>query len=164
METNSLDRGSRDGDWMDHRHPDVDVGDHDDLEGGNSGDLGSADSDEQLGTFISRPESRRAIGSLPDCPDVIRWETPLAHKRRTPRRDTPLGGKLIRKGATLVMWYLPRNRDIEAIDHADRFIIDRAQPPRHTAFGFRSPLPRKPASLAAAKGAVAGVPATLPAH
>ena len=31
-------------------------------------------------------------------PEVIRWQTPLAHMRRTALADTELGGKLIRKG------------------------------------------------------------------
>jgi cytochrome P450 len=69
-------------------------------------------------------------------PEIIRWQTPLAHMRRTATRDTPLGGKLIRKGDKVVMWYLSGNRDGEAIEQADRFIIDRARPRQHMAFGF----------------------------
>ena len=34
------------------------------------------------------------------------------------------------------MWYLSGNRDEEAIEHADRFIIDRARPRQHMSFGF----------------------------
>jgi cytochrome P450 len=34
------------------------------------------------------------------------------------------------------MWYLSGNRDSEAIEDADRFIIDRARPRQHMAFGF----------------------------
>ena len=69
-------------------------------------------------------------------PEIIRWQTPLAHMRRTALRDAELGGKTIRKGDKVVMWYLSGNRDSEAIEQADRFIIDRARPRQHMAFGF----------------------------
>ncbi len=69
-------------------------------------------------------------------PEIIRWQTPLAHMRRTATRDTPLGGKTIRKGDKVVMWYLSGNRDSEVIEDADRFIIDRARPRQHMSFGF----------------------------
>ena len=69
-------------------------------------------------------------------PEIIRWQTPLAHMRRTALRDAQLGGKTIRKGDKVVMWYLSGNRDSEVIEDADRFIIDRARPRQHMAFGF----------------------------
>jgi cytochrome P450 len=50
--------------------------------------------------------------------------------------DYTLGGKAIRKGDKVVMWYLSGNRDEAAIEHADRFIIDRARPRQHISFGF----------------------------
>jgi cytochrome P450 len=34
------------------------------------------------------------------------------------------------------MWYISGNRDEEAIEDADRFIIDRARPRQHLSFGF----------------------------
>ncbi len=69
-------------------------------------------------------------------PEIIRWQTPLAHMRRTAVADAELGGKTIRKGDKVVMWYLSGNRDQDAIEHADRFIIDRARPRQHLSFGF----------------------------
>jgi cytochrome P450 len=69
-------------------------------------------------------------------PEVIRWQTPLAHMRRTALHDTELGGKLIRKGERVVMWYISGNRDGEVIADANRFIIDRARPRTHLSFGF----------------------------
>jgi cytochrome P450 len=36
----------------------------------------------------------------------------------------------------VVMWYLSGNRDPEAIEEPDRFIIDRARPRQHLSFGF----------------------------
>ncbi|MGO4716709.1 cytochrome P450 [Bradyrhizobium sp. 2TAF24] len=69
-------------------------------------------------------------------PEVIRWQTPLAHMRRTALVDTELGGKLIRKGDRVVMWYVSGNRDERAIENPDSFIIDRARPRQHMSFGF----------------------------
>jgi cytochrome P450 len=69
-------------------------------------------------------------------PEVIRWQTPLAHMRRTALQDTELGGKTIRKGDRVVMWYVSGNRDEEVIENPDDFIIDRARPRTHLSFGF----------------------------
>jgi cytochrome P450 len=69
-------------------------------------------------------------------PEVIRWQTPLAHMRRTALRDTELGGKVIRKGDRVVMWYVSGNRDSEVFESPDRFIIDRKNARAHMAFGF----------------------------
>ncbi len=69
-------------------------------------------------------------------PEVIRWQTPLAHMRRTALEDTELGGKLIKKGDRVVMWYVSGNRDGEVIENPDSFIIDRARPRTHMSFGF----------------------------
>lgn len=69
-------------------------------------------------------------------PEVIRWQTPLAHMRRTALQDTELGGKTIKKGDRVVMWYVSGNRDGEMIETPDDFIIDRARPRTHLSFGF----------------------------
>lgn len=69
-------------------------------------------------------------------PEVIRWQTPLAHMRRTALEDTELGGKTIRKGDRVVMWYVSGNRDEEMFERPNDFIIDRARPRTHLSFGF----------------------------
>ncbi len=69
-------------------------------------------------------------------PEVIRWQTPLAHMRRTALADTELGGQTIRKGDRVVMWYVSGNRDDAVIEKPDDFIIDRARPRIHLSFGF----------------------------
>ena len=69
-------------------------------------------------------------------PEVIRWQTPLAHMRRTALVDTELNGKKIRKGDRVVMWYVSGNRDEEVIERPNEFIIDRARPKIHLSFGF----------------------------
>ena len=68
--------------------------------------------------------------------EIIRYQTPLAHMRRTAVVDTEIGGKTIRKGDKVVMWYASGNRDEEAIENPDSFIIDRARPRQHISFGF----------------------------
>ncbi|MBC7729119.1 MAG: cytochrome P450 [Microbacteriaceae bacterium] len=80
----------------------------------------------------------RANPALVDSavPEIIRWQTPLAHMRRTALADTELGGKQIKQGDKVVMWYLSGNRDETAIEFANDFIIDRARPRQHLSFGF----------------------------
>jgi len=84
--------------------------------------------------FAKLRDNRALIDSF--VPEVIRWQTPLAHMRRTALQDTELGGKHIRKGDRVVMWYVSGNRDSEVIQDADSFVIDRAHPRRHLSFGF----------------------------
>ena len=67
--------------------------------------------------------------------EIIRWQTPVLHMRRTARRDTELCGRKIAKGDKVVMWYISGNRDESKIDRADEFIIDRPKPRQHLAFG-----------------------------
>jgi len=69
-------------------------------------------------------------------PEIIRWQTPLAHMRRTATADIEVAGKLIKRGDKVAMWYLSGNRDGSAIEDPDRFIIDRARPRQHLSFGF----------------------------
>jgi cytochrome P450 len=69
-------------------------------------------------------------------PEIIRWQTPVIHMRRTAVEDFELGGKTIHAGDKVAMWYISGNRDDEGIDRADEFIIDRARPRQHLSFGF----------------------------
>ena len=68
--------------------------------------------------------------------EIIRWQTPLAHMRRNALEDVELGGKTIKKGDKVVMWYISGNRDDEVIDRPDEFIIDRPKARHHVSFGF----------------------------
>jgi cytochrome P450 len=87
------------------------------------------------------PDQYKKLRDNPDLidsmvPEVIRWQTPLAHMRRTALKDTELGGKTIRKGDRVVMWYVSGNRDDQVIEKPNDFIIDRARPRIHLSFGF----------------------------
>ena len=67
--------------------------------------------------------------------EIIRWQTPLAYMRRTAKADTVLGGKQIKAGDKLLMWYASANRDEQAIERADEFLIDRDRVRQHLSFG-----------------------------
>jgi len=87
------------------------------------------------------PDQYAKLRANPDLitsmvPEIIRYQTPLAHMRRTALEDHELGGKTIRKGDKVVMWYVSGNRDEEAIENPNAFIIDRARPRQHLSFGF----------------------------
>lgn len=68
--------------------------------------------------------------------EIIRWQTPLPYMRRTANQDVEIGGKQIKKGEQLLMWYVSGNRDETVIDRPDDFIIDRAKARHHLSFGF----------------------------
>jgi cytochrome P450 len=67
---------------------------------------------------------------------VIRWQTPLAHMRRTATQDTVLEGQQIKAGDKLALWYISANRDASIFgDNADDIMVDRPNARRHLAFG-----------------------------
>jgi cytochrome P450 len=68
--------------------------------------------------------------------ETIRWQTPLAHMRRTATQDFEFGGKIIREGDLVSMWYVSGNRDERVIEDPDNYIIDRPRPRTHLSFGF----------------------------
>ncbi|MEP2828025.1 cytochrome P450 [Parvibaculum sp.] len=89
---------------------------------------------ENPAEFEKLKANPRLIDSM--VPEIIRWQTPLAHMRRTALTDAVVGGKTIRKGDKVVMWYVSGNRDEDAITRPDDFIIDRERPRQHLSFGF----------------------------
>src|SRR5258705_4889035 len=87
------------------------------------------------------PDQYRKLRDNPDLidsfvPEVIRWQTPLAHMRRTALENIEFRGRQIRKGDKVVMWYVSGNRDEDMIERPYEFIIDRARPRTHLSFGF----------------------------
>ncbi|MGH7022921.1 MAG: cytochrome P450 [Caulobacteraceae bacterium] len=69
-------------------------------------------------------------------PEIIRWQTPVAHMRRTAKVDFELNGRTIGEGQKVVMWYVSGNRDETVIEAPDAFIVDRPRPRHHVSFGF----------------------------
>jgi cytochrome P450 len=68
--------------------------------------------------------------------EIIRWQSPVAHMRRTATVDIEFGGKHIKKGDKVVMWYVSGNRDDTVIANPNAFVIGRERPRHHLSFGF----------------------------
>jgi cytochrome P450 len=68
--------------------------------------------------------------------ETIRWQTPLAHMKRTAIEDFEFGGKQIKKGDYVVMWYVSGNRDEAVIENPNAYVIERERPRHHLSFGF----------------------------
>lgn len=66
--------------------------------------------------------------------EMIRWVTPVKHFMRTAKQDAQIGGKTIKAGDALALFYWSGNRDAGVFDAPDRFRIDRNPNPQ-TAFG-----------------------------
>lgn len=80
---------------------------------------------------------RNNPGVIPNMiSEIIRWQTPLAHMRRIANKDYELGGKTIKAGDKVIMWYLSGNRDERSIENPNEFIIDRPKARQHLSFGF----------------------------
>ena len=76
-------------------------------------------------------------GLIPNMvPEIIRYQTPLAYMRRTAAQDAKIGGRDIKAGDKVLMWYVSGNRDSGAIHDADSFLIDRKGARHHLSFGF----------------------------
>jgi cytochrome P450 len=91
--------------------------------------------------FNQNPDAYRRLRANPALletavPEIIRWQSPVAHMRRTALADAEIGGKRIRKGEKVVMWYVSGNRDETVIENANEFVIDRERPRQHVSFGF----------------------------
>ena len=87
------------------------------------------------------PEQYRKLQANPSLipnmvAEIIRWQTPLAHMRRTALQDIELGGKKIKKGDKVAMWYVSGNRDEDVISNPNQLVIDRERARQHLSFGF----------------------------
>jgi cytochrome P450 len=87
------------------------------------------------------PEERAKLEQNPDLipnavSEIIRWQTPLAHMRRTALADHDLFGAPIKKGDKLAMWYISANRDESVFENPDAIMVDRENARRHLSFGY----------------------------
>jgi len=89
---------------------------------------------ENPGEYEKLRGNRALIPTM--VPEIIRWQTPLAYMRRTALADVEFAGRQIRKGDKIAMWYVSGNRDPDAVENPDAFIIDRPRPRQHLSFGF----------------------------
>jgi cytochrome P450 len=87
------------------------------------------------------PDEYRKLRENPDLvrsliSEIIRWHTPVLHLRRTALADFEVGGKTIRKGDKVAMWFVSGNRDEDAIREPHSLIVDRPRAREHISFGF----------------------------
>lgn len=70
--------------------------------------------------------------------EMLRWGTVTMHFRRTAVADTTLGGRAIRAGDKVLIWYVSGDFDDRRFPEPHRFDIRRT-PNDHLAFGLKSP-------------------------
>ena len=68
--------------------------------------------------------------------EIVRWQSPILHMRRTATEDVEFRGRSLRKGDRVVMWFCSGNRDEDYFDDAAAFRIDRHNAHRHLGYGF----------------------------
>lgn len=91
--------------------------------------------------FDKFPDQRKLFEQDPSLipnavQECIRYQTPLAHMRRTCTEDTEQFGQKIKKGDKVVLWYLSANRDEEVFDNPDKLDITRDNARRQLSFGY----------------------------
>jgi len=87
------------------------------------------------------PEEYQKLRDNPDLipnmvAEMVRWQTPVIHMRRTALVDYELGGQRIHAGDKVVMWYLSGNRDESVFADPEKLVIDRPNARAHVSFGF----------------------------
>lgn len=83
---------------------------------------------------LARVRADRSLIPALVC-EIIRYQTPVIHMRRTAAKDTELAGKPIARGDKVVMWYVSGNRDENAMEAPERFDMRRPKVRQHLAFG-----------------------------
>ncbi len=94
--------------------------------------------------LTSHPEQRRILADdfetvIPTAvEEIVRWATPVIHFRRTAVEDCTIGGRDIKSGDKVVLWYQSANRDEEVF--TDPYVFDvRRDPNEHVGFGGGGP-------------------------
>ncbi|WP_324828631.1 cytochrome P450 [Qipengyuania zhejiangensis] len=87
------------------------------------------------------PDERRKLEENPELipnavAELIRWQTPLSHMRRTVMEDTDMFGPQMKKGDRVALWYLSANRDEDIFDDGEAIQVDRKNARRHLSFGY----------------------------
>jgi cytochrome P450 len=68
--------------------------------------------------------------------EIIRWQSPVLHMRRTVTEDHDFRGHAFKEGDKIAMWYVSANRDESLFPDGGRFIADRENARRHLSFGY----------------------------
>ncbi|MCW8384411.1 cytochrome P450 [Streptomyces justiciae] len=91
--------------------------------------------------FLTHPdqwELYKAERPSTTAEEIVRWATPVNAFQRTATQDTELGGKLIRKGDRVGIFYAAANHDPDVFTDPDTFDITR-DPNPHLGFGGGGP-------------------------
>jgi len=89
--------------------------------------------------LIEHPDQLRKVQNdesllKPAIEEILRWTSPIIHFARTASQDVEVGGKQIREGEKLALFYPSANRDEEVFEDPFTFRVDR-NPNRHIAMG-----------------------------
>jgi cytochrome P450 len=90
-------------------------------------------------TLLQHPDQLAGLRDSPEqiplaVEEILRWANPLHYFRRTATADTELGGRQIKAGDKVAMYYTSANRD-EAVFPASQEFIATRTPNRHLSFG-----------------------------
>ena len=93
-----------------------------------------------LDVLLDHPDQLAAVRAEPELvagavEEIVRYAGPLHYFRRTALVDTELGGKQIRAGDKVGLYYVSANRDESVFPDPDRFDVRRTNN-KHVAFGF----------------------------
>ncbi|MCX5203452.1 cytochrome P450 [Streptomyces sp. NBC_00237] len=93
--------------------------------------------------LIQHPEELAKLQADPSLipgavEEFLRWASPVYHFRRTATRDTELGGKQIKAGDKVVLWFASGNRDEDVFPDPYTFDVTRENID-HVTFGKGSP-------------------------
>ena len=93
--------------------------------------------------LIEHPDQLRRLQQQPDLipqavEEMLRWASPVYHFRRTATRDLELGGKPVKEGDKVVMWFASGNRDDAVFADPYTFDVTRRDVD-HVTFGKGSP-------------------------
>ncbi|TPQ23518.1 cytochrome P450 [Streptomyces sporangiiformans] len=93
--------------------------------------------------LIQHPEQLARLQADPSLiptavEEFLRWASPVYHFRRTATREVELGGKRIKEGDKVVMWYASGNRDEKVFGNPYDFDVSREHND-HVTFGKGSP-------------------------
>ena len=70
--------------------------------------------------------------------EIVRWASPVIWMRRTATQDTTLGGREVKEGSKLLLFYNSGNRDEDVFEDPLRFDL-RRDPNPHVGFGGAGP-------------------------
>lgn len=96
-----------------------------------------------MNNLINNPDAIALLRAKPELipwavEEFLRYASPVYHFRRTATKDTELGGRSIKAGDKVVVWFASGNRDEEIFVDPYRFDVTR-KPNEHMAFGRGGP-------------------------